>query len=729
MLKTRKKIRLELKLNLKDNHLTGKNNIFIYHKTIRLYLPFASSSFKFSNLLLHLIFGFILSAQPTIKEILDSPFASNLVVSRDGNTLAWVDNIGGERNIFVATGEQFSSVYQLTKYVGDQGISLSNLKFTADDKKLIYVRGNKKNEVGEPANPALLQEDTNEAIFIQSLNKDDKIKISNGSQPNISHDGFTIAFLNEDQIWTVSLSDSIYQPKQLFEIRGSQFDINWSPNDDYLAFTSRRADNSYIGIYSFNDKKVVFMDPSFDHDFSPEWSPNSKKVAFIRRPYAKDLPPFSPQRSAHPWSIRVLDINNGRSSSLWTADIGMGSVFFDQFPQTALKWTNDNQLIFPWEKNGWMHLYSLDIQTGNMSQLTYGDGIVEQYQINKDENYILFTTNINDIHRRHIGKIDLDLKKSVMLTSGEGSEFSPLFTKRGLVFLKTTAQHTSRPAIFSKGKTHLIGDRTKIFKNQRIPDVIKLTATDGNKFMATILYPDDYDKRKKYPASIFLHGGSRRQMLQSYHYSGYYSNAFALQQYFASQGYIAMMINYRSGIGYGTEFREANNYGIAGASEVYDLIGAGEYLASRSDIDPKRISIWGGSYGGYLTAHGLSRRSDLFSVGVDIHGVHNWNTELPTFASWYNPNYYPKIAEMAYKSSPEAYIDGWKSPVLLIHGDDDRNVPFSESVVLSEQLRDRGIYFEQLIFPDEVHGFLLHDSWVKCLEATFEFINRHIGTK
>ena len=85
--------------------------------------------------------------------------------------------------------------------------------------------------------------------------------------------------------------------------------------------------------------------------------------------------------------------------------------------------------------------------------------------------------------------------------------------------------------------------------------------------MATIFYPDNYNKKKKYPASIFLHGGSRRQMLRTYHYSGYYSNAFAVQQYFASQGYIAMMINYRSGIGYGTEFREANNYGITGASE------------------------------------------------------------------------------------------------------------------------------------------------------------------
>ena len=684
---------------------------------------------KFFTLLINLIFGLILSAQPTIKEILDSPFASNLTVSKGGKTVAWVDNVAGERNIFIATGEQFSSAYKLTEYVGDQGISLSNLEFTPDGHRLVYVRGNTKNRQGEAANPGLLDEDTEQAIFIHSLNKSKKTKISKGTRPSISHDGSTIAFVKEGQIWTASLNDSIHQPKKLFNIRGSQSDINWSPNDNYLAFTSSRLDNSYIGVYSFKDKKVVFMDPSVDRDFSPEWSPNNRKVAFIRRPYAKDVPPFSPQKSARPWSIRVLDLNSGQSTSLWEADPGMGSAFFSQFPRAALKWTYDNQIIFPWEKSGWMHLYSLDVQSRNTSQLTYGDGIVEQYHLNKEENYILFTTNVNDIHARHIGKIYLDSKKIVMLTNGEGTEVSPLPVKKGFVFLKTTAQHTSRPAIFTKGEEQLIGNKTRIFKNQRTPDVIKISATDGSKFMATILYPDNYNKKKKYPASIFLHGGSRRQMLRTYHYSGYYSNAFAVQQYFASQGYIAMMINYRSGIGYGTEFREANNYGITGASEVYDLIGAGEYLASRSDIDPSRIAIWGGSYGGYLTAHGLSRRSDLFSVGVDIHGVHNWNTELPTFASWYNPHYYPKIAALAYQSSPEAHLDGWESPVLLIHGDDDRNVPFAESVVLSEQLRERGVYFEQLIFPDEVHGFLLQNNWVRCMEATFEFIDRHIGVK
>ena len=684
---------------------------------------------KLFHLIAFLLAGLTLCAQPKLKEILDAPFASDLLVTKDGKKIAWIDNKAGERNIFIGIGTDFSEVYQLTDYVGDQGLAISNLGFTPDGNRIVFVRGNSKNRQGQPANPALLHQNTEQAIFIQSLVESDRIKISSGTQPTISNDGLTIAFINGGQVWTASLSDSIPNPKQLFKIRGTQSDIKWSPDDKNIVFTSFRGDHSYIGIYSFTDKKVAFMDPSVDRDFSPEWSPNGKRIAFIRRPNAKDVPPFTPKKTAHPWSIRLIDFNTGKSHAIWKADEGMGSAFFGQFPQALLEWTADDQLIFPWEKQGWMQLYKLHTQSGEVIQLTSGDGIIEEYNLTPDGKHLLVVTNIGDIHRRHVGMIDLESKSLVMLTKGKGVEFNPHYTNNGIVFLKTTAQHTSRPALLINGNVKLIGNRTKVFQNQKTPELIEISATDGKLFMATIFYPDNYDQSKKYPAAVFLHGGSRRQMLQSYHYSGYYSNAFALQQYFASQNYIALMINYRSGIGYGTEFREADNYGITGASEVNDLIGTGEYLAARSDIDSKRIALWGGSYGGYLTAHGLSRRSDLFAVGVDIHGVHNWNTELPTFANWYNQNYYPKIAALALQSSPEAYLDGWKSPVLLIHGDDDRNVPFSESVVLSEQLRDRGVYFEQLIFPDEVHGFLLHDNWVKCLEATFEFINRHVGTK
>ena len=226
-----------------------------------------------------------------------------------------------------------------------------------------------------------------------------------------------------------------------------------------------------------------------------------------------------------------------------------------------------------------------------------------------------------------------------------------------------------------------------------------------------------------------MHGGSRRQMVLGFHYSQYYSNAYALNQYFASKGYVVLSLNYRSGIGYGMEFREALNYGAAGASEVKDLLGAGEYLKSRTDVDGKRIALWGGSYGGYLTAHGLAQASNLFACGVDIHGVHNWNTEIPTFAPWYDYAKYPAIAKMAFESSPEYFVKGWKSPVLMIHGDDDRNVPFSESVNMAELLQRQGVHVEQLVLPDEVHGFLLHKNWLKAYNATIEFIEREFSKK
>ena len=130
---------------------------------------------------------------------------------------------------------------------------------------------------------------------------------------------------------------------------------------------------------------------------------------------------------------------------------------------------------------------------------------------------------------------------------------------------------------------------------------------------------------QKHPALVFMHGGSRRQMLLGWHYMDYYNNAYGMNQYLANQGYVVLSINYRSGIGYGLNFREPANYGAGGASEFHDVEGAGLYLRTRADVDPARIGLWGGSYGGYLTALGLARDSALFAAGVDFHGVHDWS--------------------------------------------------------------------------------------------------------
>src|SRR6185312_12263031 len=136
----------------------------------------------------------------------------------------------------------------------------------------------------------------------------------------------------------------------------------------------------------------------------------------------------------------------------------------------------------------------------------------------------------------------------------------------------------------------------------------------------------------------------------------------------------------------GMKFREALNYGATGASEFNDVMGAGLYLRSRPDVDPARIGLWGGSYGGYLTALGLARASDLFKAGVDFHGVHDWNKVIANFAPSYDPKAQADEARLPFESSPMAAVDTWKSPVLLIQGDDDRNVPFTETIRLTEAL-------------------------------------------
>jgi dipeptidyl aminopeptidase/acylaminoacyl peptidase len=141
-------------------------------------------------------------------------------------------------------------------------------------------------------------------------------------------------------------------------------------------------------------------------------------------------------------------------------------------------------------------------------------------------------------------------------------------------------------------------------------------------------------------------------------------------------------------------------------------------------VDPTRIGIYGGSYGGYLTAHALARASDLFAAGVDIHGVHDWNVGIRTFMPAYDPG--AEIERRNFLSSPLAYVAGWRSPVLLVHGDDDRNVSFAETVTLAEALRKQGVTFESLVLPDEIHGFLRYDSWLQVFRATADFFDRFL---
>jgi dipeptidyl aminopeptidase/acylaminoacyl peptidase len=213
-------------------------------------------------------------------------------------------------------------------------------------------------------------------------------------------------------------------------------------------------------------------------------------------------------------------------------------------------------------------------------------------------------------------------------------------------------------------------------------------------------------------------------MLLGFHYSDYYINCYAFNQYLASIGYAVVSVNYRNGIGYGKEFRTQKNQGPRGAVEYQDVVAAARFLQLLPEVDGNKIGLWGGSYGGYLTAMGLARNPEIFKAGVDLHGVHDWSFDAHDATdSW---GLAKNEKDLALKSSPNADLSKWTAPVLFVHGDDERNVQFQQTTDLATRLREKNVPVELLVLPDEIHGFLRYESWDKIFTTAKDFFDRKL---
>jgi dipeptidyl aminopeptidase/acylaminoacyl peptidase len=671
----------------------------------------------------------------TLEGILRAPFAENLTTAKKVNRIAWTLDEEGKRNVWVAEGPAFQ-VRRLTSYLADDGQELGQLSFSEDGNALVYVRGGEKNPAGQYPNPTSNPAGVTQTVWVVAYGGGEPRKVDAGHAPKISPRG-TLAYVRDGQIWLAAL-DGSDKPAQLV-VRGQNHSEQWSPDGARLAFVSSRGDHSFIGVYDVASKQVSFLAPSVDTDSDPAWSLDGQRIAFIRRPAdPRDTPQgyfIEPDRP-HGWAVWVADVAAATSREIWHSSAtpqGSFPYMADDTGGGVLNWAADNHLIIASEEDGWQHLYSLSAGGGAPQLITPGDCEVEQWSFSTDHKSVILNSNCGDIDRRHLWRVSTNGGSPEQLTGGQGIEWSPLFFSdaQRFVYLGSDATHPGQAYVgtFAQAKqpsavnplTSEAWPKDFISAQLVAPQQVLFHAADGLELHGQLFVPRNTQPAERHPALVFMHGGSMRQMLLGFHYMYYYSNAYAMNQYLASRGYVVLSVNYRSGIGYGRAFREAPGRAGRGASEYRDVVAAGKFLQARRDVDPARVGLWGGSYGGYLTALGLGRNSDIFAAGVDFHGVHDWPTD-----NWDGKNIPAELTKLAHESSPVSAVDTWKSPVLFIHGDDDRNVYFAQTVDLVARLRARGVHIEQLIFPDDIHDFLLHRNWLAGYQREAEFFDRQL---
>ena len=670
----------------------------------------------------------------TLERILRAPFNANLVVARSGNRMAWTSNENGMRNIWVAQGPEFAP-RQLTAYAVDDGGELSQVEFSADGNTIVYVRGEGKDSAGAYANPTSNPAGEQQTVWAIAWAGGAPGKLDAGDSIAVSSKG-DVAYERGGEMW-MTLLNGHEKPRQIV-VRGKNRPVEWSLDGKELLFVSDRGDHSFVGVYDADAQTVMFIAPTVDSDGDPAWSPDGKRVAFVRQPAVpRDTPDgyFVEPDRAHPWSIWVADVEKGGAREVWHS----GTALQDSFPYMAedtgggvVHWVDGDRLVIASEADGWQHLYAIPAGGGAAKLLTPGNCEVEQWSFSKDRKNVFFNSNCGDIERRHVWSVAVDGTNSRQLTRGEGIEWAPAVSgdSRDLFYIGSDATHPGRVFHISletkpNGKAEISSqswEQSFPLSELITPQRITFHAADGLEIHGQLFLPRDLKAGENRAAVIFLHGGPMRQMLPGWHYMYYYANSYAMNQFLANRGYIVLAINYRSGIGYGRAFREAPGRAARGASEYQDVVAAGKYLQSRGDVDSKRIGLWGGSYGGYLTALGLGRNSDLFAAGVDFHGVHDWPAD-----NWEGKHIPAELVKLAKDSSPVSAVNTWKSPVLFIHGDDDRNVMFSQTVDLVARLRAKGVSIEQLVFPDEVHDFLLTRSWLKAYQASSDYLDRKLG--
>lgn len=679
----------------------------------------------------------------TIEQALAAPSIAELRVSPSGALVAWLETREGRRNVIVAdlAGGRRRA---LTRYAEDDGTTMSGLAWLPNSRGVIYVRGAARTQRGRIANPKDPSSIEDPTIWLVDADGSSPRRVGTGESPAVSPRGDGIAFVRGSEIWLATPRSSgagEREPRRLLSDTGRPTSLVWSPVSDEIAFASERGDHSFIGVVSVSRRAVDYVSPSVDADSRPCWAADARRIAFLRLDAPvrdEDSSSASPARTdtQTPWSVTMVersgvDTRFGPAREVWRAPARPGGTQ-PASAATTLGWLDAHRLVVASEHEGWARLYALDTREAAAAAipLSPNESEIDETSIDSGRGVLVFSSNAGDSGRRHLWMARGGADRTALaaqLISGSTIDSAPVLSPdgRSVLFVRAGGRLPPAPALVDIASRHVraLGGTdpwSAVAERLVEPRRVTLTASDGLQVSGELFEPMTSAPSAGRPALVYVHGGPTTETLLGWPPLSFYHHlAYAMNQHLASRGYVVLSVNYRGSPGFGRAFRLAAGRGSDGAAEDLDVLAAALYLRALPGVDPRRVGIWGGSYGGYLTTLALARHSDVFASGVALHAAHDRTTRTSSRSG--------EARRLARESSPAASIARWRSPVLLIHGDDDPVVEFSQSISLVALLRQQRVPHELVVLPGETHSFAIHAQWVRACRAAADFFERTLA--
>lgn len=424
-------------------------------------------------------------------------------------------------------------------------------------------------------------------------------------------------------------------------------------------------------------------------------------------------------------ATRKLQLLDRQRDEAWIGGPGISSF------GNSSGWIDENHFWFQSENTGYSHLYSFNLQSNTRQALTSGNYEVQNVQLSNDKKYFYITTNEVHPGEKQYYRLPVTGGKTERLTRMTGSSnvtLSPdektiafLYSysnKPWELYLQDNTAPGKSPAaavqVTSKAKSAEFASY-----NWRDPELTSFTARDGASVWARIYQPANPDPKK--PAVIFVHGAGYLQNAHKW-WSSYFRE-YMFHNLLADNGYYVMDIDYRGSAGYGRDWR-TGIYRHMGGKDLTDNVDAAQYLVKRFGVDPGRIGVYGGSYGGFITLMAQFTTPDVFAAGAALRPVTDWANYNHGYTS--NILNEPFTDSLAYRrSSPFYFADGLKNHLLICHGMVDVNVHFQDAVKLQQRLIELGKdNWELAAYPMEDHGFVEPGSWTDEYKRIFKLFER-----